>query len=466
MNLIVSHKRWRYFWLLVSLSLIFIATISPFNFVIPDQLSWQSIARGFTFGSNLKDYWQNILLFIPLGFSLSIVVANQQKQARIILIIGFFLSAILSTTVELTQFFLPTRVSNLTDIIYNTAGGTVGSFIYCIRVNICLFISAIITGNFKRLSYQDILMAIAGYCLMIGLLFLILLFSVNLNNWSENYYLVIGNEVNGGRPWNGYINSFYLSDRGLDTSEVIETLAANNTLADESNLIVALNFSDYQLKYQDKSQKIPDLLWQTEKLNSNTSTSIFENINLNNQTFNKQFISVNSQQWLKTKNPATYLNNRLKDRDEFTISLNVATTSLNQGGPARILSLSEGTNYQNMIIGQKDTDLHFRLRTPITGRNPVYPEFVIPNVFNDLNFHQILITFKDSKLNFYIDQAEHKYAFNFNPCTSFTVFIPWDNPSWSVNLGNFPLIKHQLGFYSTILVPLLFFISLLIVKFI
>ena len=67
MNKIIGNRRWVYLLLIASLSLIIAATISPFNFVIPEGFSWEFIVEKFKFGSTIKDYLQNNLLFIPLG---------------------------------------------------------------------------------------------------------------------------------------------------------------------------------------------------------------------------------------------------------------------------------------------------------------------------------------------------------------------------------------------------------------
>ena len=478
MSWIRSHKPWSYFWLLVSLSFIFIATISPFNFAIPEGFSWQSTPAKFKFGSNLKDYWQNILLFVPWGFSLSIIAARQQKKAWILLLIlSLLASASLSTAVELTQLFLQTRVSNLTDIIYNTAGGVLGSILYLLRINIITFFTAIVTGNIKQLSYQSILLVIFGYCLTIVLLILILLFNVNLNNWDSEYHLAIGNEVTANRPWDGYINSLHISDRGMNLLEVAKAFKATDFFADDSSLITSLNFNSYQKTYPDSRGQLPDLLWQTKKAKVSklyVDQSAIKSSNLSNNVALDRSIAVNSQQWLKTKLAATYLNNRLKKTDEFTLSLTIASNNINQGGPARILTLSKGIYIQNMIVGQEETDLHFRLKTPVTGLSAAYPAFVVPNVFGDREaypkgnrtFHRILITFANRRLNFYIDQAENKYSFTFNPSTSFITLLPWNNYGWSVNFKDFSPLKYQIRFYTVILLPFVLLLFVLTIKYI
>ena len=42
-----------------------------------------------------------------------------------------------------------------------------------------------------------------------------------------------------------------------------------------------------------------------------------------------------------------------------------------QTGPARIVSLSADTGAQNFTLGQEGSDIEFRLRTPVSGRNGI-----------------------------------------------------------------------------------------------
>jgi glycopeptide antibiotics resistance protein len=453
----LSFQSWGYWLLLAGLSFIIVATISPFTFIVPEGFSRNFILKEFNFGSNIKDYLQNILLFIPFGIGLAKITAGKNLRKNLVktLAITLLTSAIISISVELTQFLLPSRTSNLTDIIYNSLGGTFGGFIYCQREEIIQFIIGIVTGNPQKLSIKSILYAIAGYCLLVILGVWILLISVNLSNWDDDFYLAIGNEVTGDRPWNGNLHSLYISDRSLNQSEVAQVFKQPDRFFTQlPNLVTSLVFTESQSFYQDSQQQLPHLLWQ-----GNSSIAAINQANYS--TIQTPSILVNSQQWLKTKQPASLLTKRLKNTSEFSLSLVVATNQLAQTGPARILAFSQGTKAHNLIVGQDNTNLNFRLRTPITGNNATQPEFLIPNVFNDQQVHQILITFAQKKLNFYVDQVDNKYTFEFNPSNSFLSYFPWEKKLWIINLQHFNLFKYQLFFYFIVLTPLLLLIAFL-----
>ena len=453
--LAMIRKNWGYFWLIISLAFICTATLSPFNFdfVILDGLNWQTISDRFEFGSNLKDYWQNILLFIPFGFSLSAIINRLQKQS-VTVVISLIIGFILSTSIELSQLLLPSRVSNLSDIVCNSIGGLVGSILFYLKNNIIYFLVAIFTGNIQKLTYRSILKAIIIYCSIVVLAIFTLLNNVNLNNWDSNYYLAIGNEVTGVRPWSGKIQSLQISDRCSNNSDISRLLTRQNSFPNSKyEPIIAFDFEG------NNSKKAIELIWQKgddNKPNSNVSNTYVLDISSKNK-----YISVNSQHWLKTKFPATHLNNKLKNNDEFTISMRVATNDIKQNDPARIVTLAAGIYTHNLLVAQKKKDLHFRLRTPITGKNAASPELIIPDVFNDTLFHNIVITFARRTLSFYIDRPNRKYSFTFNPYNSYRALIPWNHPpSWSINLQDISDSKHEIIFYVATVIPVLFLIAI------
>lgn len=434
------NRQWSYLLLIASLSAIIVATIYPFQFVVPEGFSLEFVIEKFKFGSAVKDYLQNILLFIPFGISLAAIYKRKQRSTLLILIICCLISAVVSTAVEVTQFCLPVRISNLTDIIYNTLGGTLGGVFYCWRSNINKFVLGVIKADPEQLSLKSLLIAIAGYCSLVILGVWVLLINVNLSNWDENFYLAIGNEVTGDRPWNGYIYNLYISDRSWEISQIEQAFEQTDSVFTAPSLVTALDFSRVQY-YRDFSQHIPNLLWQSSFSGSDRDSK-------------SSGILLNSEQWLKTAKPARYLTKRLKNTGEFSLFITISTDEFNQTGPARIISLSQGAYNHNLIIGQEKTDLSFRLRTPITGSNATQPEFIIPEVFNSNTVHQLIITFAANRLNFYLDDIDSDYSFEFTPSICFLAYFPWQKQNWIINLSDFTINKYQRYFYTIIFVPL------------
>ena len=179
-----------------------------------------------------------------------------------------------------------------------------------------------------------------------------------------------------------------------------------------------------------------------------------KNSDIDDQIHRHKTVLFKLRKSLKTEFPAFSLNRKLKQSNEFSLSLTVGSDHSNQVGPARIISLAENVSERNLMLGQERRNLTFRLRTPTTGDTGAQPELIVPNVFNDRNLHQILITFAQGKLTFYIDQPSHQYTYEFKPATSFRLYLPWVTRRWRVNLQDFNLLESQLTFYGIILLPL------------
>ena len=446
----VRYRRWSYLLLIASLSVICIATIYPFRFVIPESFSIRSILEAFKYSSSVKDYTQNILLFIPLGISIG-AIARHQKIGNWSILISCLIGATVSTTVELTQLLLPIRVSNLTDIICNSLGALVGAILYCWRKNIIDFAIGVIIDR-RRLSLKSLMVAIFSYCTLVAVAIWVLLINANLSNWDEDFYLAIGNEITGDRPWNGYLNSLYISDRSLERSQLATALNNPDRFFSRSDdVIVGLNTSDYPLQNNEHL----DLYWYDLSTSDPISSDgIAEGSG----------ILLNKQHWLKTARSVSFINRRLKDSSEFSLFLDLATNDLTLSGPARIITLSDNIYVQNLLIGQAGQDLIFRLRTPITGNDPTQPEFILPNFFNDCSDRQILITFAERRLTFYINRVE-EYFFVFNPSVSFYSYLPWNISNWKINLKELNTVKYHELFYTILIAPLIVLFGKLIYLF-
>jgi len=290
----------------------------------------------------------------------------------------------------------------------------------------------------------------------------ILATSVNLSNWNDNYFLAIGNETTGDRPWHGYINSLYISDYAFSEPDISQTFEqTENFFAQKRNLTTAINFSDLLPAYMDQSENIAELVWQQRAKLISTSSKVQES--QNGRIYQYLGISLGDR-WLRSKDAATKLNKRLKETGELSLFMIAAAQDLEQTGPARIVALSDGIYAQNLIVAQERKNLVIRLRTPITGDNPNQPTFIIPGVFDDYNFHQILLTFAHKELKVHIDSEDQIYKFKFNLSNSFVSYLPWDIHNWTVNLKDFRLLKYQVGFYLVVFLPLILLIGAIVLN--
>ena len=78
---------------------------------------------------NLLDIVINIAGFIPLGFLLSMYLTQKGLTFSKALMLSIVAGFVISLTIELLQYFLPTRTSSMPDLIANTMGTALGTLL-------------------------------------------------------------------------------------------------------------------------------------------------------------------------------------------------------------------------------------------------------------------------------------------------------------------------------------------------
>lgn len=118
-------------WLLFTL-FIFYGALIPFEFVFDNDLIARKI-RNFNWvpfvdpdGSrhSIPDIVQNVLFFIPFGF-LGVLSFSRNKFFAIFLV--SFFGFVISLNIEILQLLTRNRMTSVTDLVCNTAGGAIGA---------------------------------------------------------------------------------------------------------------------------------------------------------------------------------------------------------------------------------------------------------------------------------------------------------------------------------------------------
>lgn len=71
----------------------------------------------------------NILLFMPVGMLIPFVVSDEKRNRKGLLPITLALAGLLSSTIEILQFFLELGFAELDDIFDNTLGAFIGTIL-------------------------------------------------------------------------------------------------------------------------------------------------------------------------------------------------------------------------------------------------------------------------------------------------------------------------------------------------
>ncbi len=331
-----SQLRNSVFLILVIFSIlaVVVATLYPFNFSIPDNLSKRELVNSFDNNSFFNDQVNNVLLFLPLGFGLTGLL--QRKAKLIVQIIAAILaSAALSSSVELLQILVPSRTPTPADIFNNSFGGFLG--LICFYIWNSKSFKAIlqrIENSQASNSIGKITLFFTGYIILTFLLTIPWQATTNLSGWNSSFPLIIGNERTADRSWEGYISKLSITNRAFSQNQVKQVFSQSNNFPTQGDSLVASYEFNGKAPYKDKAGKQPDLVWQGESTTQNQ---------------NKVFISPN--RWLQTATPVTSLSKSISKTSKFTISTTLTTTKTEQNGPARIISLSNDSFRRNFTLG-------------------------------------------------------------------------------------------------------------------
>lgn len=110
---------------------------------------------------------------------------------------------------------------------------------------------------------------------------------------------------------------------------------------------------------------------------------------------------------LEDKKSSSRLWKALVSSGRMSLEILLQPDSLEQGGPARIVSFSRDLMRRNFTLGQEGNGLAFRLRTTETDLNGVYPSLLVPKVFNDRKPQHLAVTYDGAKVRLYIDGKLH-----------------------------------------------------------
>ncbi|HUJ13183.1 MAG TPA: VanZ family protein [Thermoanaerobaculia bacterium] len=78
----------------------------------------------------------NILLFVPFGFFLFITLYSIERPTVQTYVLTTFAGLTFSCLIEAWQYFLPSRVADVNDIIWNCAGALAGAILAHLRMRV------------------------------------------------------------------------------------------------------------------------------------------------------------------------------------------------------------------------------------------------------------------------------------------------------------------------------------------
>jgi hypothetical protein len=380
-------------------------TLYPFRFSFHPDLSRHS--SPFLLVSGMKTSGPlnailNIALFVPFGFGLSQKLREKGRSTASIFGVTIAAGALFSYGVEFTQIYIPSRDSGWEDVFTNATGAAVG------------FLASEFFGNsvLKPLSaveyWLDRLLGSNRGLWIIWFYFLLwILFSVQLQmksqlkNWFPDCQLVVGNDSLGhlDRAWKGQISQIQLWDHTLPVN-LAKRITAKEIDPDTSAPLASYKFSQSS-SIRDDNSVLPDLQWVPSAPDAGEHYPVV----------------LTGNSWLASKVPVTSLVERLHRTNQFSIRIVLAPGEV-EGTDGRIVSISGEGGTTDLSLRQREANLVFWFRNPLSVRRDQQLAWLIPDVFLLQQTRDILFSYDGSNLSLYIDGKKNPHIYELTPGTS------------------------------------------------
>ena len=344
-------------------------TLNPFAF----SVHW---FRQFTHWGFLDALWRtyqwkvydliaNVILFLPVGFLLGRIKSVDSRRAVIRLAC---LGALFSLCIELAQLFLP-RSTSIFDVLTNALGTGLGAWWAMRRPRATKDLRPLFRRATVLWSIVVVLAALAPVQMN------------HLNTWDDSYPLLLGNEATGDRPWQGRLAQATLYGRPLnrDIVEQLSTLPPVDGWTRQSLGAMVFAAPDALVALGLDSGRSPQMAAGAWVFHGDSSAALHSDA------------------------PPVDFNSAARRYRGFAVETWMRTASLDQDGPARIVSVSQDADFRNFTLGQSGRRLVFRVRTPLTGPNGSAVQLVTPPVLNPHRFQHVVAVFHSGAAQLYVD---------------------------------------------------------------
>lgn len=373
--------------LLIYVSCVILLTLTPFKFsqALPTSFAWT--------GKHIDgfDLSLNVLGFLPFGILSFYVTKQSARMAWTTTIVIIVAATIVSTALELGQTLLPERSASPYDIAANGFGAALGC------------VTARVLSQYRPptgVAWPRERVLISGlFCYVIALacLFLWTNTAQDLESWDPDYPLVVGNEATLTRPWLGTIFLIALYDRPLERGEIKQQFRAAHPCEAEASV-----YGDPLALYrfqEGNGVRVVDLAKTENPLNLEimdpTNTAWLPGCGL----------VLHRPTMLKERHADGKVFRRILATNAFSVVAWVHPLNARQKGPARIVSLSLTSRIRNFTLGQEGTDIHFRVRNAISGKNGTRWALTTSNLNWSPDLTHIVATYDQGAEQLYVNGA-------------------------------------------------------------
>ena len=377
---------------------LFIVTLAPYDFSIGRLTGPAHDVTSFfrtLFAFKPLDLAVNILLFLPLGLLLFPLLGPATPGRRGKKRLQASLSGLgLSALIESAQLFIAPRTCSVIDSAMNTLGAFLGCLIAERFADRRPEIRSRMDGWCRR--RQPVLMAL--YVVAVSCVSVIPSRLNDFSGWRRDFPMIIGNEATGDRPWSGEVARLSIFDRALGGRDVRRLSQAG--------------LNGFPAR---GSATLPDpvLDCPMTKVEGDSVLDCFGN-GIGKRTFRFKGQSlrlaaaasglvIDGERPLECADSCGILIDALKNASQMSISAWLRTDSLNQTGPARIVTVSINTEERDFTLAQDGHALVFRVRTRQAGPNGSKIHPYAAEAIRDRDWHHVAAVFNRGYGRIFLD---------------------------------------------------------------
>ncbi|HOB73486.1 MAG TPA: VanZ family protein [Phycisphaerae bacterium] len=340
---------------------------------------------------------ERLVVFVPLGFLVHWIASNRLAADRwlrptraAMLVVGVF-----AALLEVGQAFMAGRHARLTDWLIALAAGFAGARLSRRLLPFRPRWLAVYERNDRLIAAGLLLvgnLAVAG---LVGWAHA----GVRLAGWDSQYPVVVGNELNGGRLWRGQIHglAFY----------------ARVPAADEIRELARVPFDSAGVALRRRAGAIglyaflPDGSALEERIRGEAELALVvpgEDVKANACAGGA--LTIEAPDVIRSAGPAARIAQAVMAADALAVECLVAPAQSWQGGPARIVSISQDAAHRNVTVGQQGDAVDFRFRTRRTGPNGSAVRCRSRQGVLGEGRHHVMTVCSDGEARIWVDGAE------------------------------------------------------------
>jgi glycopeptide antibiotics resistance protein len=347
----------------------------------------------------------NVLLFMPLGFALSqffpVPKSGRKKSLLLSAVLALIVGATLSYSIEIIQLYMPSRDSAWDDVIANTLGSLLGTFV---GLGIGRFIFQKLSQwesraeqflSIRKISFIALIYFGAWLAISVPLQQ-----KTHLNNWDPNSFLFVGYDAREDTRWSGSVSLVQLWDHALtdDRATAISGNASVNVVQD-SNLLASYNLSQPP-PIVNNIRQLPNLV-----LASTTQLP----------TIAHHARRTEGPPVLMSAAPTTALSSAVRESNQFAVLVRCVPSRDDDLVDDAIFAIATPSGKFNFDLRQEHSNAVIYIRTGLESSRRAALAWHVPKIFAANVSRSILFSYDGAQGFLYVDGEKISKSFYLSP---------------------------------------------------